>query len=151
MKIKASNEKKITVELQVGDLAGQTLTATAIGRYGRGSWTFSLPQISFTHDDRSAAEDVISALKAIATWGAKVQGREIKFGGYAQKAVEQDGIVIIPCFKNNIKKRFCRIVKNDEGFWVWGIDKYVFTNDTPSMAAYIATIQKLIGIAYGKR
>jgi hypothetical protein len=156
MPIIVQTKAKITYFLTEGDLYGHSLTAYAhIRKYGN-ELMFSLPYLSFSHSDRSTAEDVISGLKAVATWMAKSKGKSPKFGIQPWHKPENDKRGLdkyrIPVFRRSVAKEYVEIIMEEgTGYWRWNISGHVFNDDFISIVSYVGAIQKMIEIAYGTR
>lgn len=148
-KILVSNKNICRVLLQERETRRYDLAAYTSRWAGRVFVDFALPYITFRHHDGRVAADLIDALKKIGQYACRMTGSDVKFGARAEKPrIATAEHWRIPVFKN-FAEPYCEMVLEEDNYWRWNIQGHAFDDDIPSIAKYIATLQKLVDRAGG--
>ena len=143
-KILVSNKNICRVLLQERETARYDLAAYASRWASKVFVDFALPYITFRHHDGRVIMDLIDALKKIAQYACRMTGRKVVFGARAERpSIARAEHWRIPVYKN-FAEPYCEMVLEDDGYWRWNIQGHAFNDDVPSIAKYIATLQKLV-------
>lgn len=149
-KLKVNTNRRAKVVFTERSLARFSIDAMASAFGSKIFVDFAMPYITFRHNDRKSAEDVIQGLKLIVRWADKLQKKDSRFFVSVEKPtliVDRFTVRVFPSFENPV----VQAIKEESGYWRWNFEGHYFNNDIPSAVRYLCCIQKLVDSVYEAR
>jgi len=149
--VKIQNQKLIRAAFQEKELAPyKYLDATFVKWQKKTFCNMALPFITWQGHDLRVATELISALKMIGNYAAKMKdvGRPGWNGHAHPLTINTDTKKRVPVYKNHSEPHV-QVERLADGYVKWSVQGHYFNDDLPSMAAYVAALTKLIEYAKG--
>jgi len=142
--VKVNTNNKMVVAFQSKELAKYGRLTAFVERHGGVFVNFSLPYIVWKGHDVQVIEDIISAIKLLGNFCAKVTtGKPVGWQAFSHPpTILNESKIRLPVFANH-SHPYVQAERTEDGYVHYTVEGYSFFNDVPSAKSYVGALTKL--------